>query len=159
MKVWIGIDNGTSGGIGIIREDGTYELHHTPVHKEANYTKTKQFLNRVTGKELESILKFYPQAKVVIERPMVNPARFRATISAVRCLEATLIVLELLGLSYEYIDSKTWQTVLLPAGCEKEELKVASMSVGKRLFPKANYKGFKDADALLIAEWARRQDK
>ena len=49
-----------------------------------------------------------------IERPMVNPKRFEATVSALRALEATLIVLESLNIGKEYCDSKGWQKALLP---------------------------------------------
>ena len=45
----------------------------------------------------------------LLERPMVNPTRFQATASALRALEATLNVVELLKFSYSYCDSKEWQ--------------------------------------------------
>jgi hypothetical protein len=56
-----------------------------------------------------------------------------------------------------YCDSKDWQKDMLPRGCKKEELKTASLDIGKRLFPSIDWKGFKDADSLLMAEWARRK--
>ena len=59
----------------------------------------------------------------------------------------------------EYVDSKKWQKALLPIGIKgSEELKKASLEVGKKLFPTINFKGFKDADALLIAEFYRRRE-
>ena len=73
------------------------------------------------------------------------------------CLEATIIVLELLKIPFEYIDSKAWQRELLPKGLRKEELKKASLDVGRRLFPQIDWTKFKDADGLLIAEWGRRK--
>jgi hypothetical protein len=42
---------------------------------------------------------------------------------------------------------------------QKEELKLASLETGKRLFPMARLDGFKDADGLLIAEHCRRTKK
>lgn len=93
------------------------------------------------------------QIKVYIERPMVNPGRFKATVSALRCLEATLIVLEELNLAYEYEDSKGWQKAMLPAGLKGEELKEASVNVAKRIFPGL---AIKDGDSLLMAECMRR---
>ena len=157
--VFIGIDNGVSGSVGIVNTDGSVINYlHTLIRKELNYTKTKQWLNRVDGIALSEILANYSvnQAFVYIERPMVNPGRFRATVSALRALEATLIVIESIHLPYQYIDSKEWQKVLLPSGLEREELKEASLQVGKRLFPNINFKGFDDADGLLIAEYIRR---
>jgi len=89
----------------------------------------------------------------LLERPMVNPGRFKATASALRALEATLIVLERLNIPFQYIDSKEWQRHLLPKGIEKDELKKAALDVARRLFPSVQTK---DADSLLIAEYARR---
>ena len=55
---------------------------------------------------------------------------------------------------------KIWQKKLLPQGCKGEDLKRASEDIGLRLFPSLRpvIKKHKDADALLIAEWARRED-
>lgn len=149
----IGVDNGVSGTVGVIT-DKTYFYWHIPVKKELNYTKTKQWLHRVDGIELKKILSLYEDiSNVLIERPMVNPGRFRATVSAIRALEATLIIIEDLKLPYRYIDSREWQKVLLPKDLEKEELKKASLQIGKRMFPEINFEGFTDADGLLIAKY------
>jgi hypothetical protein len=87
---------------------------------------------------------------------MVNSTRFNATLSAIRALEATLIALEESQFPYEYIDSKEWQKLLLPKGLKgSDELKKASLDVGKRMFPELEIK--KDADGLLIAEFMRRK--
>lgn len=152
---YIGMDNGVSGSLGIITPREVF-YYHTPVKKVLNYTKTKKWLHRIDGIKLKEILLSFKNAKVYIERPLVNPSRFQATISAIRALEATLIVLEDLGIPYEYCDSKGWQKLLLPSGLEKEELKEASLQVAQRLFPKVNFEGFSDGDGLLIGEWARK---
>ena len=97
--------------------------------------------------------------KVFLERPMVNPGRFQATASALRAMEATLIVLEMFKLPLQYVDSKQWQKALLPSGIKgPAELKKASMDIGCRMFPHLSeiIKKQGDADGLLIAEWARR---
>jgi len=130
-----------------------------PVYSEQSYTKTKQNITRVNWKELEEYLNLYkdPSTLVLIERPMVNFTRFKASGSALRCLEAVLITVERLEFPRMYCDSKDWQKDMLPRGCKKEELKTASLDIGKRLFPSIDWKGFKDADSLLMAEWARRK--
>ena len=67
-----------------------------------------------------------------------------------------MIALEESQFPYEYIDSKEWQKILLPKGLKgSDELKKASLDVGKRMFPELNLK--KDADGLLIAEFLRRK--
>ncbi|GAH84395.1 unnamed protein product, partial [marine sediment metagenome] len=98
--------------------------------------------------------------RVFIERPYVNPQGFKATASALRCLEATLIAIEALGLSYQYMDSKEWQREMLPLGLKgTAELKKASVDIGCRLFPQyaEQIRKHKDGDSLLIAEYARRK--
>ena len=60
--------------------------------------------------------------------------------------------------SYEYIDSKEWQKVLLQKGVKGPELKKASQDIGCRLFPKLKdiIIKQKDADGILIAEYCKR---
>lgn len=156
MKTYIGIDNGVSGSISILKESDIYYCP-TPVKIEQSYTKTKQLITRVDYEVLKKYLLQHiaPSTGVfcLLERPMVNPGRFKATASALRALEATLIVLERLYIPFQYIDSKEWQKALLPKGIEKDGLKKAAIDVAKRLFPQVQTK---DADSLLIAEYARR---
>ena len=159
---YIGIDNGSTGTIAILDGD-TSVFVKTPTHKMLNYQKSKvSHINRIDVVALKKLLEPYnPLAtRVIIERPMINSFRFQASISAARSLEATLIVLESLHFGYEYIDSGAWQKVLLPAGIKKApNLKRASKDVGLRMFPMhAEFiEDHGDADALLIAEWARRR--
>lgn len=157
-KTYVGIDNGVSGSIGIVNHNATQvEFYLTPVKSCLNYQKKGKNLNRVDVDALEDLLKPYPNALVLLERPMVNPGRFEATASALRAFEATLIVLERLDLPYIYVDSREWQVPMLPAGIKgADKLKGASLDVGKRLFPALRNIFKKDADGILIAEWARR---
>jgi len=168
-KVYIGIDNGTTGSVGIISnmDDNKRVLYfHTPKKKELNYTKTKRFIHRVDGTKLKNLISsslielgcIDPQdVMVFIERPFTNIKAINTMLLSVRALEATLIVIELLGLPYMYVDSKEWQRHMLPSGLEKKELKMASMQVGQRLFPSVDFSDFDDADGLLIAEYYRRK--
>ncbi len=154
----IGLDNGVSGSIGIITDTNMVYYIHTPVFEQLNYTKKKQFLNRVDVNQLEAIfdLDTSPNRFAVIERPMINPQRWKASMSAIRCLEATLCVLEHMKIGYRYLDSKEWQRVILPKGLQKEELKKASLDIGKRTFPQIDFSTFDDADGLLIAEYSTK---
>ena len=162
-KTYIGIDNGVSGGIGIITPAEQVAFIPTPTISQQNYTKTKGNISRLNFEKFWDIMEDQMQdhdCMVILERPMVNPGRFKATISAVRCLEAQLIVLESLKIPYMYVDSKEWQKEMLPSGIKgSTELKKASLDIGTRLFPQfeKEIKKQKDADALLIAEYARRK--
>lgn len=158
MKYYVGVDNGTSGSYGIISDRGALWFP-APVKNELSYTKTKKFINRINVPVLAGIFNAAvpPDTEIVcrIERPMVNSGRFAATLSAVRCLEATLIFLEGRAVPYGYIDSKEWQKYMLPSGLKKEELKEAADCICRRLFPSVQIrKG--GGDSLLIAEYLRR---
>jgi hypothetical protein len=159
---YVGIDNGVSGSIGILDPEFSIQdrFFLTPVIEQYNYTKAKKKIHRIDVVGLRHILDPLKGdiARLMLERPMVNPGRFQATASALRALEATLIILEELQIPYEYIDSKGWQKLLLPQGIKGDELKKASVDVGIRLFPKfmETITKHKDADGLLIAEYCRR---
>jgi len=169
MRMYVGIDNGVSGSIGIIYQDeacrGVY-YYPMPTFKEQDYTKSKKNITRIQWRRLRKLLKMAmksldtpaEQVQIMIERPMVNPSRFRATGSALRALEATLIVLNSLKLSWVFVDSREWQKELLPKDAKGADLKTASCSIGIRMFPSCEktITKQKDADGLLIAEHCRR---
>ncbi len=152
----IGLDNGVSAnGIAILGPDNYVQYLKLPTKNELNYQKEEHHITRLDAPAFEALLTGLQLPKttlVILERSMVNPMRFRASISAVRCLEAELIVLEKLGFGIEYVDSKQWQRVLLPGIEGSDELKKASLALGKKLYPDVKLK--KDADSLLIAHWA-----
>lgn len=162
MRTLIGIDNGTSGSIGIVGGD-TPLFIKTPKYMQQSYTKKKQNISRLDIKKFREFLVLNvdtSNCKAILERPLVNPGAFKTTMSAMRCLEAQLIVLEELNIPYEYVDSKEWQKVMLPNGTKgTSELKKASLDIGCRIFPMCSdvIKKQKDADGILIAEWARRK--
>jgi len=163
-KLFIGIDNGVTGTIGCIYNNKTW-FFKTPTKSEQNYTKKKGNISRVMYDELHQMFSEivsecnYPSIMCLIERPMVNPGRFAATISALRALEATLLVVESFGFPYQYEDSKAWQKELLPIGAKGDQLKKDSVSIGCRLFPQHSelINKHKDADGILIAEYCRRK--
>ena len=160
-KIRIGIDNGVTGSIGIIGGEQPL-MFKTPIVTQQSYTKKKQKITRIDFAEMQDILSGFDKRNVlvILERPFLNPQGLKASISAARCLEAQLNVIELLEYPYIYIDSKEWQKELLPKGMKGKELKKASLDIGIRLFPleKESIEKHKDADGLLIAEYARRKN-
>lgn len=166
-KFYIGIDNGSTGSIGMIATSATNPIavHFvaTPCKKEQNYTKKAGNISRVDAIKFNELLDLIPkgvEVHILIERPMVNPKMFQTTISAVRVLEAQLTAIEARGLPYQYLDSKEWQKKLLPVGTKgSDALKAASLVVGERLYPGKLIKGHKDADGLLIAHYCMLQNK
>lgn len=164
-KKYIGIDNGVTGSLTIIEKE-TVHLS-MPIKIEQSYTKKKQNISRIDTIRLSEIFRKYSiegYSFCLIERPMINPGRWKASMSAIRALEATLIVLEDFNVPYQYIDSKEWQGYFLPSEIVKNKeikgskksylLKKAAIDIARRLFPKIKTK---DADSLLIAEYARRK--
>lgn len=160
-KIYIGIDNGVSGTIAVVGDDVETVFMKTPTKKEQNYTKEKQSITRLDATTFVEFLKQYEPNDVVVvmERPLVNPTMFKTTLCAIRCFEAELTLIESLKLKHMYIDSKEWQKSLLPKGVKgSDELKKASLDIGNRLFPQFEEMKHNDRDALLIAEWARRNN-
>lgn len=161
---YVGIDNGSTGSIGVIR-GARYFFQRMPTKKEQDYTKKKKNVTRLTPPAfrfwLGQVIRGAPAIRLMIERPLVNPGRFVATASALRFLEATMIVLEEMELPIEFIDSRKWQKVLLPVECKGPELKTASRHIGCRMFPKVKEEiiSHGDADGLLIAEYCKRMNR
>lgn len=159
-KTYVGIDNGVSGSIGFVGESITPYFVKTPVKKEQDYTKAKKIITRLDCSLFMDLFSAFKKNDliVLIERPLVNPGRFTATTSALRCHEAELIMIEMMGLKYMFIDSKEWQRELLPKGIVgSEEQKKASLDIGNRLFPMFDDFKHPDRDGLLIAEYGRRK--
>lgn len=164
-KVYIGCDNGSSGTIGIL---GDIEpmFFQVPTFKQLSFQKTKKVnITRIDTvaftKILTPLIKKEYYIKAILERPMLNSMRFNASISGARALEAILIVFENLDIGVQYLDSKLWQKELLPTGIKGSvELKKASKDIGIRLFPqfKEEITKHKDADGILIAEYAKRHN-
>lgn len=158
-RIYVGIDNGTTGTIGVVGDNIAPQFYKTPIKKEQDYTKAKKIISRFDCAAFVDILSHYNHNDifVVCERPMINPTRWTASMTAIRCWEALLIVLEMLGIPHQYIDSKEWQKALLPKGIKgADEQKKASKDVGNRLFPMFEDVKHGDRDGLLIAEYARR---
>lgn len=156
----IGIDNGTSGTIGILGP-GTTQFVRTPTYKEMSPLKTKVRMDSHIDTEAlaEMLRPFVGRAQVFLERPYTG-GRVMTCISAGRADEATKIVLKDIGMPYDYIDSRQWQIPLFPTGTKgSDKLKAASKALATRLYPEFTdlIKRHGDADGLLIAKWGLTQ--
>lgn len=166
-------DNGSSGSFCIMEMDtgNVLSYFHTPIIKEQDYTKKEKYISRLDHKKFEECLCSYPIERYLfcyLERPMISNFRFKLSIIAARCFEATLIIIEQLGIGpIKIIDSKQWQLIMLPGIKGKDELKEASDNYCKSHYPEISLsrKGKKEqdiktkpgrGDSILIAEWARR---
>lgn len=163
MIFYVGIDNGVSGSVAAILADCSRSfVMETPTFSEQDYVQKKANVTRINVKKLTAWFRMLNEpgynVRLTMERPMVNPMRFKATASALRAWEATLIALQPFPWPRMVIDSRKWQKAMLPEGAKGPELKSLSVQVGCRLFPCHKEWIVKqgDADSLLIAEAARR---
>lgn len=178
MRTYIGIDNGTTGSIGIIQPYANRFLA-TPTIMQDSYTKpvlkkktkaakkrtpVQARISRVDHKAFHRTLVEVTETSsdilIIIERPMINPMRFKASMSAMRCLESQLVAIEDLNIPYRYIDSKEWQSEFISNDLKgTDSLKLESKLVGVSMWPQYIDLFIKqgDADSMLIAEYAKRQ--
>lgn len=160
QKIYVGWDNGVTGSISIITQDD-YFFYLTPVFKQQDYTNKKKIVTRIDISAIRSIFSGIDSSKVlcVLERPAISPQRWTSSLSAIRAHEACLIIIEELGFSHMFVDSKSWQKEMLPVGSRTTiELKAQSFYAAIRLFPKCEDEITKrgDGDSILISEWAKR---
>lgn len=170
--IFIGIDNGVSGAVACLDGDTTI-VDNTPVFETFSYQKQASKIHRIDVKKLYGLLLKMvhnrprecgapeEQVHVTIERPMVMPARFAATVSALRAYEATLVCLDLFlpTASVQTVDSRGWQKMFLPEGLKGPELKKASLQRGIERWPgHADWiRKQKDADALFLALYGKKE--
>lgn len=168
VKAYIALDNGTSGTWAMVAP-GIVLFVKVPVKNHLSYTKEEKHTDRLDWRKAIGLLKAWTalcklnrwDIDVLLERPMVNPGRWSATLNAIRCLEAESICLELQGINnYTFTDSRTWQSALLPDIKGSEYLKEASKMLGVLLFPEYEREiaKHKDADSLLMAQWKMEYD-
>lgn len=162
----LGIDNGTTGSITILHNDGSvHSINKTPIRKILKYTKKVSHMNIIV---MEDMIKIFESAKAAnkdatifawVERPLINPMPmfFKASLSGIVSYVLTMLALEKAEIPYEFIDSKNWQSGILPEGTTgRDALKEASVSTAKRLFPKEKI-DISVSDSVLIAEYFRRK--
>lgn len=164
--VFIGIDNGPSGSIGIqVFNQGGMKISEvfmkTPTFMRQDYTKKKKRLSQLKFEVLRPLLKQYRHDNVyaVMERPLVNPGRWSATCTGLRVHQQWLDLFDFYHLPEPVsVDSKDWQKLLLPKGTTGDELKTRSREVGNRLFPNACGKvKHADCDGMLLCEFLKRK--
>lgn len=175
----VGIDNGSTGTICAWHiKNNLIDFILTPNKHVLNYQKQITYIDRIDYIKLN--LWFNQQIRknkelndkeikivVILERPMVNPQRFDSSINAVRAFQATIILLQQLGIKYVVIDSKEWQHYFFGKDTMMINLKLASKKLGIETINMYNnernaeyvklIEDHGDADALLIARYAKEK--
>lgn len=154
MKI-IGIDPGLKGGIAIIG-NGHITLHAMPLIGDKDYD--IQAIANIFRRHTESDL-------VCIEKQGAMPGQgLSSTFKTGMGFGILLGVLQSMGLRYDIVPPQRWQRQLFVGLPSKQDTKVSSEIVAKRLFPHAVFKRTERSktdsdgltDAACIAEFARR---
>jgi hypothetical protein len=169
-KLTVGIDNGTTGTVGIVGGPTAF-FGHVPNFEAVSHVKSKGFCTRIDRAKLKDILYVHGCAgdhactnvRVYIEAPFTMQFSTEAVLMAHRAYEAVLSVCDDLGLPAEVVQPKAWQSVQLGdrlamptknvKGAVKPDTKKASLLKGIQLYPslEAAIRQHGDADGLLIA--------
>ena len=175
-----GLDNGATGTIAAIAASSPISVFFklTPAVYEKDYQKTSQ--QKIARIDWISLKKWFEDVIsatevilkkeelkifVLLERPMINAERFKQSKNAARAFEATLIVLEMLGLKDKYIviDSKKWQHSCFGQNTVMIDLKKSSAEAGIKFIKTLKdmeteeiiktIQAHGDADGLMIAKF------
>jgi hypothetical protein len=192
-KYIIGCDNGTTGRYCIMSLDGQIiAFEPVPIFNHPGWSKPKKvkktnkegltetkikqttfnFIDINKLRDAWSKIPDLTQTICYLERPAVNyQARWsmQTSLSAFGAWQAVIYVLKDLNIPYEIIDSRQWQTILIPQalGKNNKEYVRSQRKLGKRndllkkaaddfahnLFPEITRK---DCDSICIAECFRR---
>jgi hypothetical protein len=161
MKIYIGIDNGVSGGAVAIDDNGKIiDYLVMPIQKarrrnEVDVRAFVKWLSRISTNYIADI-------KVIIEEPGGSQSASAAA-SMEGSFHALRGALESRRASWERVTPKTWQKVMLP-GCETGDTKPRALECAQRLWPDQDWRATSRCkvphsglvDAALIAEYARR---
>jgi hypothetical protein len=162
-KIYIGVDNGPTGSVGVLDGDKAW-YDPMPVFMGQDYVKRDKNVTRVDRAALLAYIKErVPEGReafCLLERPLKNPGQFESSYTAARAYEAVLGVMEELGIGTGTQDSRKWQSAMLPDGTKgSAALKQASFDEGMRLWPHLAGSIIKqnDADGIMLAAYAKME--
>jgi len=141
----VGIDPGQTGAVAFIHSDG-YEVYDWPGDEvaAADIIRSVATRRRIRLAAIEQVSARPGQG-------VSSMFKFGANFGAWKGILAAL------GIPFRTVRPQEWQKGIVP---KKEGTVKPSLTVARRMFPLAELGRQKDhgrADALLIAEWARRQ--
>jgi crossover junction endodeoxyribonuclease RuvC len=150
VKAHVGIDPGKSGAMALISSEGEGMVMDYP----GDVTLAADFLQ---GWKIE-----YDIRLVALEAVHALPKQgVKSTFSLGRYFGAWEGILAAFGIPHVLVSPREWQKgVVKPS--DGPNPKARSLTVARRLFPGVDLSHKKDhgkADALLLAYWARRNDK
>lgn len=155
--IYIGIDNGLSGGI--VAVNG-----HEIIKSNIMPTRGKASGNEVDAEILASFFDHFDRAE--ISAILETPGKFAKGVQAISSMwdsyGAIRAVLECLGIRHHRIPPQRWQKAIIP-NCAKGDTKPAALARARQLWPSENWLATARStkphegmiDAALIAEYGR----
>lgn len=161
MKIYIGNDNGVSGGAVAMSQEGKIISSIVmPIQKSRrrNEVDVRAWVNWVDG-----LLTWSSNTFVFILEEPGGSKSSKAAVSMEGSFQVLRGAIEVKGWKWERITPKSWQKVMLP-GCKTGETKPRALECAKRLWPSYDWRATPRCkvahtglvDAALIAEYARR---
>lgn len=157
-EIYIGIDNGISGAIAVLRGKQLDAWHRMPVQKTRKG-------NEIDALNVWAILKPYLEGKVpvtvLIEEPGGSKSA-KAAASMAGSFHCLRTIMALNGVRWHRITPQSWQKPMLK--CKKGDTKPAALALARQLWPAETWLASKACrtpdnggiDAALIAEHGRR---
>ncbi len=152
--IFVGIDPGLSGAVGIITENAGLVVFDTPV------VAAKKGHEYIVPAMSGLLVGCGHNVRAALETAIAMPRQSSATtLKQGRGVGIWEGILAALGIPYELVAPRTWKSSIgLPVGAEKGE----SRALAARLFPAsadyfARVKDDGRAEAALLAEWGRRR--
>ena len=165
--IYIGIDNGLSGGLAAVSDHGTVAEYFPRYCVMPTRGKSKG--NELDASEvkrwIEEIQSRYGMFGVTVI--LETPGKFSKGVQAISSMwdsyGALRAVCEVMGLRHHRITPQQWQKVMLPA-CAKGDTKPAALQKVRQLWPEETWLATPRStkphegliDAALIAEYGRR---
>lgn len=155
MTIYIGIDPGFKGAVGIIESDGSVRIVDTP-SGIIGKSKREYFIPKM----VEILAPYVVDAYVAIEKVHAMPRQGVASAFTFgKGFGLWLGILGSLAIPYDEVTPQRWQGVMLDGMQKgKDSSRMRAMALWPQFTDRLNRKSNDGrAEALLIAEWRKRQ--
>lgn len=159
--IYIGIDNGMSGGIAIIEDKKILELLPMPTVQSTD-SRNEYDVNTIT----EILRKYLGRATMIIEKAHAMPLLGSVqAFSFGKCYGTMIGIAGALKIPFNIVHAKTWQKEMF-RDLNSSDTKKASVIIAKQLYPDQSFlptvrsKKPSDGltDAILIATYGQRHN-
>lgn len=158
---YIGISRG-EGTIGIIKEDGTVELHKVPTSQQKKsrvkhlaYRRFIELMQPYAETQMNEVRRQI-NAKALVEKPPTSTKhKWAYRWLASRLFEAECAILEALGISYQIIEPQEWEHDMFTGKFLKLTDKQASLEYGNELYPQLRQNKARDRDGICMAYYLK----